>query len=67
MKKMIFGKGQKLSRRSFVVGAAAATTGTFALGFKAPLITEAAAQNGAAEVNIWVAIPLMIITNMGQG
>jgi isoquinoline 1-oxidoreductase beta subunit len=56
MKKMIFGKGQKLSRRSFVVGATAATAGTLALGFKAPFITEAAAQNGAAEVNIWVAI-----------
>ena len=56
MKKMIFGKGQRLSRRTFVVGAAAATTGTLALGFKAPLVTEAAAQNGATEVNIWVAI-----------
>ncbi len=56
MKKMIFGKGQKLSRRSFVVGATAATAGTLALGFKAPFVTEAAAQNGAAEVNIWVAI-----------
>ena len=42
MKKMIFGKGQKLSRRSFVVGATAATTGTLALGFKAPFISEAA-------------------------
>src|SRR6201986_5016400 len=56
MKKMIFGKGQKLSRRTFVVGAAAATTGTLALGFKAPFVGEAAAQNGATEVNIWVAI-----------
>ncbi|MEJ0077742.1 MAG: molybdopterin cofactor-binding domain-containing protein [Alphaproteobacteria bacterium] len=53
---MIFGKGQKLSRRTFVVGAAAATSGALALGFKAPLVTEAAAQSGATEVNIWVAI-----------
>src|SRR5689334_20585763 len=60
MKKMIFGKGQKLSRRTFVVGAAAASTGTLALGFKAPLVSEAAAHHGKAhehtEVNIWVAI-----------
>src|SRR3954465_4740768 len=56
MKKMIFGKGQKLSRRSFVVGATAAAGGTLALGFKAPLVSEAAAQNGATDVNIWVAI-----------
>src|SRR3954467_1145281 len=56
MKKMIFGNGQRLSRRKFVVGAAAATAGTFALGFKAPFLAQAAAQNGATEVNIWVAI-----------
>src|SRR5437764_9448826 len=56
MKKMIFGKGQKLSRRTFVVGAAAATSGTLALGFKAPFVTEVAAQDGTTEVNIWVAI-----------
>src|SRR3954451_14235021 len=56
MKKMIFGKGQKLSRRSFVVGATAAAGGTLALGFKAALVSEAAAQNGATEVNVWVAI-----------
>src|SRR4051812_33143751 len=56
MKKMIFGNGQKLSRRKFVVGSAAATAGTFALGFKAPLVTSAAAQAGDTEVNIWVAI-----------
>ncbi len=55
MKKMIFGNGQRLSRRKFVVGAAAATTGTLALGFKAPF-DAAVAQNGATEVNIWVAI-----------
>src|SRR3954452_15532215 len=56
MKKMIFGKGQKLSRRSFVVGSAAAASGGLALGFKAPFVAEAAAQNGATDVNIWVAI-----------
>jgi isoquinoline 1-oxidoreductase subunit beta len=55
MKKMIFGNGQRLSRRKFVIGAAAATTGTLALGFKAPF-DQALAQNGATEVNIWVAI-----------
>src|SRR3954469_12702987 len=56
MKKMIFGRVRRLPRRKFVVGAAAAATGTFALGFKAPFLTQAAAQNGATEVNIWVAI-----------
>ncbi len=56
MKKMVFGKGQRLSRREFVVGSAAAATGTLALGFSAPFGGEAVAQNGAAEVNIWVAI-----------
>jgi isoquinoline 1-oxidoreductase beta subunit len=50
---MIFGKGQKLSRRKFVVGAAA---GGFALGFRAPFIDAARAEGGASEVNIWVAI-----------
>ena len=44
----------KMNRRSFVVGAAAAGGG-LALGFKAPF-DEAVAQNGATEVNIWVAI-----------
>ena len=59
MKKMIFGKGQKLSRRKFVVGSAAAAGGGLALGFKRCRSASArrAAQNGAAtEVNIWVAI-----------
>src|SRR3954447_22283232 len=74
MKKMIFGKGQKLSRRSFGVGATAAVSGTLALGVKAPLVSEAAAQNGATEVNIWVAIKpddtcvvRIVRTEMGQG
>ena len=56
MRKMIFGNGQRLSRRKFVVGSAALAGGGLALGFKAPFVTEAAAQNGATEVNVWVAI-----------
>ena len=58
MKKMIFGNGQRLSRRTFVVGAAAALSRHgLALGFKAPFVTtKPPAQNGATEVNIWVAI-----------
>src|SRR5438045_6431 len=55
MKKMIFGSGQRLSRRKFVVGSAALAGGGLALGFAAPFET-ALAQNGATEVNIWVAI-----------
>ena len=49
MKKMIFGKGQRLSRRSFVVGATAAAAGTLALGVKAPLVNEATAHHGGTE------------------
>ena len=56
MKKMIFGNGQRLSRRKFVIGAAALAGGGLALGFKAPFIDEAAGQTGTTEVNIWVAI-----------
>jgi isoquinoline 1-oxidoreductase beta subunit len=57
MRKMIFGKGQKLSRRKFIVGSAAAAGGGLALGFKVPFVSPAQAQSGAAsEVNIWVAI-----------
>src|SRR4051794_11891429 len=55
MKKMIFGNGQRLSRRKFVVGSAAFAGGGLALGLAAPFET-ALAQNGATEVNIWVAI-----------
>ena len=55
MKKMIFGNGQKLSRRKFVIGSAALASGGLALGFKAPF-DQALAQNGATEVNFWVAI-----------
>ena len=56
MKKMIFGSGQRLSRRKFVVGSASVAAGGLALGFKAPFVGDAQAQNGATEVNIWVAI-----------
>ena len=73
MQKMIFGNGQGLSRRKFVVGAAAASGG-LALGFKAPLVGAAGAEDGAAEVGIWVAIKpddtcivRIARTEMGQG
>ena len=56
MKKMIFGNGQRLSRRTFVVGSAALAGGGLALGLNVPFVTEAAAQSGASEVNLWVAI-----------
>ncbi len=56
MQKMIFGKGQKLSRRTFVVGSAALAGGGLALGLNVPFVGEAAAQNGASEINLWVAI-----------
>jgi len=74
MKKMIFGNGQRLSRRKFVVGATAAAGGSLALGFKAPFLGEAHAESGATEVNIWVAIKpddtcviSIARTEMGQG
>ena len=53
MKKMVFGNGQRLSRRNFVVGATAAATGSLALGFNVPFISEAApiGQAGAVDVN----------------
>jgi len=46
----------KLSRRKFVVGSAAMAGGGLVLGLNVPGITEVAAENGASEVNIWVAI-----------
>jgi isoquinoline 1-oxidoreductase beta subunit len=46
----------KVSRRKFVVGSAAMAAGGLALGFNVPCITEVNAENGATEVNIWVAI-----------
>jgi len=55
MRKIVFGKGTKLSRRKFIVGSAAAAGGGLALGFHVPL-ASAQTQNGATEVNIWVAI-----------
>src|SRR5947209_5563209 len=74
MKKMILGTGQKLSRRKFVIGSAALAGGGLALGFKAPFLTQAFAENGATEVNIWVAIKpddtcvvRIARTEMGQG
>src|SRR5262247_1141531 len=72
MTKMI--KAAKLSRRTFIVGSAAAGGG-LALGFNAPFgIDEAAAQNGGAEVNAWVFVrpnDTVVIriarSEMGQG
>ena len=76
MTKKINGKATKLSRRTFIVGTAAAGSG-LALGFHAPFgIDEAAAQNAnaGAEVNAWVVIKpndTVVIriarSEMGQG
>ena len=59
MNTIIRGKAAKLSRRTFVIGSAAASGG-LALGFNLPSgFGEAAAQGaagGGPEVNIWVAI-----------
>jgi isoquinoline 1-oxidoreductase beta subunit len=46
----------KFSRRTFVVGSAAMASGGLALGLNVPFIDDAAAQAGATEVNVWVAI-----------
>ena len=75
MKKMVFGKGTKLSRRTFIVGSAAAAGGGLALGLNVPFgIGSAQAQGAATEVNIWVAIKpddICVIriarSEMGQG
>jgi isoquinoline 1-oxidoreductase beta subunit len=57
MTKTIRSKTAKISRRTFIVGSAAAAGGGLALGFNLPGIGPAAAQNGAgAEVNAWVVI-----------
>ena len=71
MRKMIFGKAKNVSRRTFVVGSAAAGGG-LALGFHVPFAS--AASNEAAEVNVWVAIKpddtcviRIARTEMGQG
>src|ERR1041385_7879790 len=60
MKKMIFGKGQRLSRRAFVVNSATAAGG-LALGLNVPFIDALAhhgkaSEHNATEVNLWVAI-----------
>ena len=55
MKKSIT-SAPKFSRRTFVVGSAAMASGGLALGLNVPFIDEAAAQAGATEVNVWVAI-----------
>jgi isoquinoline 1-oxidoreductase subunit beta len=75
MTKLIRGKAAKVSRRTFIVGTAAASGG-FALGFKAPFDSGAALaqDNAATEVNIWVAIKpddtcviRIVRSEMGQG
>ena len=54
MRKIVFGKAAKLSRRNFIAGSAAATGG-LALGFHVPL-AGAQTRDATTEVNIWVAI-----------
>src|SRR5215467_3785404 len=74
MTKMISRKAGRLSRRTFVVGTAAAGGG-LALGFHLPFgLDEAAAQNGGAELNAWAVIrpnDTVVIriarSEMGQG
>ena len=75
MKKMVFGRGTNLSRRTFIVGSAAVAGGGLALGLNVPFgIGSAQAQGAATEVNIWVAIKpddICVIriarSEMGQG
>ncbi|TMJ04970.1 MAG: xanthine dehydrogenase family protein molybdopterin-binding subunit [Alphaproteobacteria bacterium] len=57
---MIFGNGQRLSRRAFVVNSATAAGG-FALGLNVPFVDALAhhgkaSEHNATEVNLWVAI-----------
>ena len=75
MKTIIRGKAAKVSRRTFIVGTAAASGG-FALGFNAPFDAgmALAQDNAATEVNIWVAIKpddtcviRIVRSEMGQG
>jgi len=75
VKKIIRGTAATLSRRTFIVGSAAAGGG-LALGFNAPFAAgPALAQgNAATEVNIWVAIKpddacviRVVRSEMGQG
>jgi len=74
MTKMISRKAGRLSRRTFVVGTAAAGGG-LALGFHVPFgLDQAAAQNGGAELNAWAVIrpdDTVVIriarSEMGQG
>ena len=74
MKTTIRGNAAKLSRRTFVVGSAAAGGG-LALGLGLPGIGGAAAQgNAESEVNLWVAVKpdntcviRIVRSEMGQG
>jgi isoquinoline 1-oxidoreductase beta subunit len=64
MRKMIFGKGQQLSRRKFIVGSAAVAGGGLALGFD-PFVAEAVEEGGfiarpaeraGHEIGAWVVV-----------
>src|ERR1700687_1589004 len=77
MRKMTFGKGKNLSRRTFIVGSAAVAGGGLALGLNVPFgIEEAQAQSAPAanRVNILVAtkpddtcVIRVARSEMGQG
>jgi isoquinoline 1-oxidoreductase subunit beta len=54
MREMNFEQGSKLSRRTFIVGSAAASGG-LVLGWNVPF-GAAQAETAASEVNVWVAI-----------
>lgn len=55
MTKTFSGQAPQLSRRTFIVGSAAASGG-LALGFNLPLAQKAGAQGAGAEVNAWVVV-----------
>ncbi|MEA2938266.1 MAG: isoquinoline 1-oxidoreductase subunit beta, partial [Alphaproteobacteria bacterium] len=57
MKKIKRDKTANLSRRTFIVGSAAAAGGGLALGFDLPFgLDRAAAQNAGTEVTAWVVV-----------
>ena len=56
MKKMIFGNGQRLSRRKFVVGSAASPAAASRSASMCRSSTKPPRRTAPTEVNIWVAI-----------